>query len=388
MIRTGFILNCTARGWMGGVSYFRNLLHAAPNPPVEPVLLLPPDVQDKLLGGFPKVEIVHTPLAGQGGRTDWLRKAGKALIGRDLAMERFLAANNIAVLSHSGHLGQNARIPAIGWIPDFQHRRLPGFFSPEEVARRDRTFQRLCRSCPLIIVSSHDAGRDLAAFAPGAESKCRVLRFVSWGTAAEGGLPQLADLKTRYGFDGPYFHLPNQFWAHKNHRLMVEALAILRDRGRDVLVLATGHTDDKRRPEHFAELMRRAEDLGVTDRFRVLGLVPGGDLAALMNHAVAVVNPSLFEGWSTTVEEAKSIGKRVVLSDIPIHREQAPQHGRFFDPHDAGQLADALWDSLATWNEQEDTECAARAAAALPGRITAFGQAYAAIVTEAAALAG
>jgi hypothetical protein len=33
-----------------------------------------------------------------------------------------------------------------------------------------------------------------------------------------------------------------------------------------------------------------------------------------------------------TVEETKSIGKTIVLSDIPIHREQAPASALYFDP--------------------------------------------------------
>ena len=68
--------------------------------------------------------------------------------------------------------------------------------------------------------------------------------------------------------------------------------------------------------------------------FRPLGVVPYRDMLGLMRHAVAVINPSLFEGWSTSVEEAKSMGKAVVLSDIPVHREQAPGRGLFFDPRD------------------------------------------------------
>ena len=58
-----------------------------------------------------------------------------------------------------------------------------------------------------------------------------------------------------------------------------------------------------------------------------------------MNHCIAVVNPSLFEGWSSTVEEAKSMGKRIILSDIPTHREQNPPCGYYFNPGDSASLA-------------------------------------------------
>ena len=76
-------------------------------------------------------------------------------------------------------------------------------------------------------------------------------------------------------------------------------------------------------PTFFRELMDYAQSIGVSDCLRIFGLVPYDDVAAFMQHALAVINPSLFEGWSSTVEEAKSFGKKILLSDIAVHREQA-----------------------------------------------------------------
>jgi glycosyltransferase involved in cell wall biosynthesis len=58
--------------------------------------------------------------------------------------------------------------------------------------------------------------------------------------------------------------------------------------------------------------------------------------------SVAVVNPSLFEGWSTTVEEARALGVPMVLSDLPVHKEQAEGIAHFFDRTSAASLANAL----------------------------------------------
>jgi glycosyltransferase involved in cell wall biosynthesis len=62
---------------------------------------------------------------------------------------------------------------------------------------------------------------------------------------------------------------------------------------------------------------------------------------------VAIVNPSLSEGWSTNVEEARALGVPMVLSDIAVHREQAAGCAVFFDPDSAGSAADALQRALA-----------------------------------------
>jgi glycosyltransferase involved in cell wall biosynthesis len=107
------------------------------------------------------------------------------------------------------------------------------------------------------------------------------------------------------------------------------------------------------------------------------------ELISLMHHAVAVVNPSRFEGWSTTVEEAKSLGKRVLVSDLPVHREQAPARGSYFGVDDAPALATLLRAAWAEHDEAEDARAAAVAAAELPARTRAFAKTYEQLVIAA-----
>ena len=82
--------------------------------------------------------------------------------------------------------------------------------------------------------------------------------------------------------------------------------------------------------------------LGIHDNCRVLGLIPKRNQMALLKEATAVIQPSLFEGWSTIVEEARLLNKRRIVSDIIVHREQAWDDVIFFDPHEARSLADAM----------------------------------------------
>ena len=80
--------------------------------------------------------------------------------------------------------------------------------------------------------------------------------------------------------------------------------------------------------------------------------------------SVAVLNPSLFEGWSTTVEEARALQVPMVLSDLPVHQEQADGIARFFDRTSASSLADAL---LQAWQHQP---LVAAGVATMPSSIT------------------
>ena len=109
-----------------------------------------------------------------------------------------------------------------------------------------------------------------------------------------------------------------------------------------ILILATGNTTDYRNLEHFNELEKFIKTNKLESMFKILGSVNYQEVISLMYHSRAVINPSFFEGWSTTVEEANMLNKIVILSNIAVHKEQSPINGIFFDPRDAKELANIL----------------------------------------------
>lgn len=236
----------------------------------------------------------------------------------------------------------------------------------------------ICLHSSCVLLSSFAAQKDLSDFHPPSVAKSDVLQFTS-DLGGVRAFPSLAELRERYGFTDRYFHLPNQFWAHKNHRLVVDALRILKSHGREVQVLATGNTRDLRQPEYFDSLVRHVEASDVSDCFKILGVVPFLDLMGLMRHSVAIINPSMFEGWSTTVEEAKSMGKVVVLSNIPVHLEQAPARGIFFELNSAESLAEAMWHAWSPHEPGAEEIHIEKALSALLTRKQMFGKKFEAI---------
>ena len=70
------------------------------------------------------------------------------------------------------------------------------------------------------------------------------------------------------------------------------------------------------------ELLELIQSLSLGSNLRLLGILPRVDQIEVMRHCCAVIQPSLFEGWSTVVEDARAIGRPIIASDIPVHREQ------------------------------------------------------------------
>ena len=380
MIRVGFRLIGGA-AWQGGRNYLWNLLYAIASRPerrVQPVLLVradedPGDLRQDGVECFATGGLLDSAAARRAGR------AIKIAIGRNAVEAGWLRRARVDVLSHAAPLGRGV-VPTISWVPDVQHRRLPQLSSRRDRWMRDLLFREIVRDADVVIVSSEAARADLEELYALPRARVRVLRFVSQPRAALADMIPLDELRARYAIPARYVHLPNQLWKHKNHVLVVEALRA----ARDVVVVATGPREDYRHAGVYDELIARVREHGLDDRFRHLGLVPFRELASLMHHAVAVVNPSRFEGWSTTVEEAKSLGKRVLLSDLPVHREQAPSRARYFGVDDAPALAALLAETWATHDLAADARAAAAAAAELAPRTRAFAEAYEAIVLDVA----
>lgn len=375
MIRVAFTL-IGGRNWTGGYNYLLNLVRALATwrpTAIAPVMFFGVDAAPEDAAPFasiPGVEVVRTPVFDEARKSGQLLRA--LLLGRDAEVQAQFAAHRIDCVFEAAQFhGWRSAFPAIAWIPDFQHRFLPHLFSRGGYWKREIGFRSQVLGGREIMLSSEDSRAACERFYPATRGRTHVVQF------AVPAVPSIAAADARavadsHGLPERYVFMPNQFWQHKNHRLVIDALALLRDRGHsEIVVAASGKQLDPRKPSHFAELAAHAEALGVGPQFRPLGLVPYAHLAPLMRAADALLNPSLFEGWSTTVEEARAQGVPMILSDLPVHREQASDIARFFDRTSAASLAEAL---LATPRAAPVDEAALRQAS--DRRMAAFAQSF------------
>lgn len=228
------------------------------------------------------------------------------------------------------------------WIPDFQEHFLPHFFSEQEIGNRKAHQEMLAERGLPVVFSSNNALQHFKKLYPHAKSKVFVLPFAVTHPAYTD-IPA-GQLFLRYNIDRPYFFCPNQFWAHKNHITVLKAINILRQQGqKEILVVFSGKEYDNRNPGFFEELKHYVKENKLEAQVRFLGFIEREDQLQLMNKAICVVQPSLFEGWSTVIEDAKSMSQYVVASDLPVHREQLPGGNvTFFNPADEAALAELL----------------------------------------------
>ena len=236
----------------------------------------------------------------------------------------------------------------IGWIPDFQHVHLPEFFGQSDLDRRNTTYRRLAEKATVVMLSSEAARDDFAKFVPQYAGKSRVVPFPSLLAFAELAEDPTATRK-KFNLPEKFALVANQFWAHKNHRLVIEALGLLKRKGIDLPVVMTGLPSDHRDPanKNFSALLQAIAAAGLNSQITILGLAPYDDLVNLMRTAALIIQPSRFEGWSTVVQDAVALGRPLLCSDIDVHREQVPKALDFFPTDRAEVLAEIL---AAHWN--------------------------------------
>ena len=247
--------------------------------------------------------------------------------------------------------------PWVGYIGDLQHRSYPDFFSGWEATGRDEYFKTMLERASVVIVASRSVQADIDRFFPGRRCQVVVLPFApmpdgTWFATS------IEDAQTRYNVTGRYFMISNQFWIHKDYPTAFRALSLLTHDERDVTLVCTGTTFDYRKPRYFEDLMAEVRSLGIAERIKCLGFIPKADQMALMRGAIAVVQPTLFEGGpgGGSVWEAVGLGVPALVSDIDVNREIKDAGVSFFGVGNPDQLAARMQEVLRSSSIREPTD--------------------------------
>lgn len=247
-------------------------------------------------------------------------------------------------------LAWRSSIPSIAAIHDLQHRlngHFPEVSADGEWERREHLFRGIARHSLFVLVDSEVGKEDILdnyeehGLSP---DRVKVVPFVPAPYLQASASPQaVAGARAKYDLESSYLFYPAQFWPHKNHLRIVEALGILKQRGQEIPLLAlSGSKLGPLRESTYEEVMMRARELGILDCVRYLGYVAEDDMAGLYGGAFALVMPTFFGPTNIPVLEAWAMGCPVMTSDIRGIREQVGRAGVLVDPTSAEAIAEGI----------------------------------------------
>ncbi len=229
-------------------------------------------------------------------------------------------------------------IPNVGYLYDCQHKYLPNFFAPEVIKARDEFFSEMAKQ-PLV-VNSRDTRNDYIKFYNANPDTIYALPFTP--KLNEMYLSDYSEDILKYNLPKKYFLSSNQFWVHKDHATLFRAFAkfIETSKCSDFQLVCTGTMEDFRKPNYIKSLEALIKELNISDKVRLLGLIPKNEQIEIMKGCVAVIQTTLFEGGpgGGSVWDALSIGAPAIVSDIPVNLEIESELVTFFKTSDVDDL--------------------------------------------------
>jgi glycosyltransferase involved in cell wall biosynthesis len=254
---------------------------------------------------------------------------------------------NIEVLAPSYfNLGSSFPISWVGYIPDFQHKYYPTFFSAKELKIREKIFVNYLSEAKTIVVNARAVKHDIAKFYGDVKAEIFSLPFCPLYNSSEQ--KKGVDI-SKFNLPENYFLISNQFWKHKDHATAFKALAeFIKQNKNEVHLVCTGSMSDYRFPDYINYLKHLIIDLGIENNLHLLGYILKEEQQEIMLKSKALIQPTLFEGGpgGGSVYEALALGVPVLMSDIPVNKEINNPLAYFFIAGNESSLATKMLELL------------------------------------------
>lgn len=128
---------------------------------------------------------------------------------------------------------------------------------------------------------------------------------------------------------------------HKNVDRLIRAFAQL-SQAKDYELWLAGSFD----PRYTPRLQQLAISLGIQAQVKFLDYVPEQKLPRLLGRAIALVFPSLWEGFGLPVLEAMACGTPVITSNLSALKEVAESAAILVNPYETAEITAAMQDLL------------------------------------------
>jgi glycosyltransferase involved in cell wall biosynthesis len=231
-------------------------------------------------------------------------------------------------------------IPTVSIVYDLQYLHYPRFFDEEDRWARARNFGEACRLSSRVVCISEFVRKTVLENSdlPPERVVTIPIRLAGRLSKPKAETRQAALASFRLSENGFFFY-PANFWAHKNHRMLLTAYGMYRARNprSPFKLVCTGSAVDR-----MSTLTEAVLQMGLGAWVCLPGFLTEMDFAALFASCYALVFPSLYEGFGMPVLEAMTMGKPVLCSDVTSLPEVAGNAALYFSPKKPEELVSAM----------------------------------------------
>jgi GT2 family glycosyltransferase len=229
-------------------------------------------------------------------------------------------------------------IKSIGTIHDLMHRYQPDFPEVNSWFRygiREHRFSNISKYCEAVLVDSI-IGKKHVIESYGVEGeKVHSLPYIAPNYLKSEENEDM--LSRKYLLPRKFLFYPSQFWLHKNHRRLIDAIKIICKNHPDIFLVLSGGRD-----KNYKQILQYAKDSNIENNISFTGYVPEADLRYLYKRARALVYPTFFGPTNIPPLEAMVLGCPVVVSNIYGMPEQCGDAALYFSPDNVSEMSSAI----------------------------------------------
>jgi glycosyltransferase involved in cell wall biosynthesis len=270
-----------------------------------------------------------------------LPPTGRSLLWRQVGIVRDLRNLQLDIFHGLSHelpqgIARCGAVPVVT-MHDVIFRHYPGHYPLFDRLMYERKWQHAAREAAVVVAISQATAQDLQRFYQVPEHKLRIIYqqvAARYWQPAEGDPEQL---RARYQLpQEPFFLFVGSLTVRKNLLGLLKAMSCLRPSERLPLVVV-GQGDNHRR-----QLTAFIHRQGLDDQVLFRPEVSPQDLPLLYRIALALVYPSLYEGFGLPLVEALTQGTPVITSNRSAMPEAAGPGGLLIEPEQPDDLAQAM----------------------------------------------
>ena len=345
-INVGFVLNYSYHSWIGGYNYHLNLFKCLNKfkDKINIIIFVNKNISKHDQNLLKRYKIIKTDKFDYSvlrNKVGGILSKFKILFnGRDSKLDQFFKKYRTDVVSHFTYLGKKSLVRSLPIIWDFQELHNAKNFTYKDIFLRKINSIMCSKHSDKVILGGNHALIDYKKLLNKKKTNGVVISqpyFLNFKIKKKSSLFKKYNIVNQN-----YYLLPNQYWLHKNHFVVLKALKYLKNKKKDNFsIISTGNTINWRDKKYFREILEFLK-INKIDNYVILGIIDHNDLINFGYYSNGIINPSISEGWSNNVELAKSLNKINIISNIKCHKEQSNKKSFLFNPHNHKKLADIL----------------------------------------------
>lgn len=230
-------------------------------------------------------------------------------------------------------------VPALVTIYDLMHRyekRFPEVSENGEYKYREKRYAQICKWAKGILVDSEVGKQQVTESYGVVPRKVHILPYVPPKHIYNKDMPKDFDL--RYRLPSKFIFYPAQFWEHKNHKGIVRAVNILKEKCPGIKVIFVGS-----KKNGYRTTFDMVQKLGLTKNVYFLGYIPDEDIPEFYRRARGMIMPTFFGPTNIPPLEANALGCPVAVSNIYGMFEQLGDAALYVDPNDVNDIAEKIY---------------------------------------------